>query len=109
MVRILQEEEYVRLGRLDVRVLVALLKGKMSAYEVGKQCELDSNNEIPVGNGSLAHTLKSLEAFMMIKKTELYGSRTQTGYQITNIGRQALTNEVVALQHLVTLTRERAS
>ena len=108
MASTIQDGEYYRLSRLDIRVLVALLKSRMSAYEVGRQCNIDSGQGIQVSNSPLYHSLKSLEMCGFIKSFETDSSKVKRLYDITAVGRSALEGEVKSLENLVKLARERA-
>ena len=110
MATTLEDGERISLSRLDVRILVALLVGQQSGYEIGRQCEQDAKGAMSVGNGALFPALKHLKAMGFIHPV---GAR-QAGpgkprqlYRITPLGHEVLSWELESLEYLVQLADTR--
>jgi DNA-binding PadR family transcriptional regulator len=110
MANLLEASDYIKISALDVRVLVALLKGKMNSYEVARQVESDDSSGVRVTNNPLYSSMRSLEALGCIQQVHnsAYQPRNSKTYEITSLGRQLLNQELKRISHLLSLARKRS-
>lgn len=109
MPNVTQEGDRITLGQLDTRILLVLLLGSMNGYQVGRQCEADTNYDLKISRGTLYRTLKSLErCYLVTSKSDVKRGREFKIYRITAMGRQVLNWHITDLQTIVSLARERS-
>lgn len=99
--------EYIVLSKLDLRVLIALLKGPMSKYEIGRQCESDGRKDVRISNNPLYSSIKSLENMGLVGRMESVSSKTGFLFKITDTGRMILSWEEDNMKHQMKLIKER--
>jgi DNA-binding PadR family transcriptional regulator len=112
MATLLDEGDRFSLTKLDIRILVALLKGQASGYEVARRCEEDAGDgTVHISNGTIQPALKSLTGLMLIKeqagRTDGPGKPSRT-FKITTVGRQVLDWESDAMKHQLYLMAVRS-
>ncbi len=112
MVTSRDDGDYIILSKLDTNILLALARGQMNGYELGRQCEADSMTDSTVSNGALYHSLNSLRQSGLIDTLNPSGGAKRPGresfvYRINDTGRLMLRWEVDKLQHIVGLAKER--
>jgi PadR family transcriptional regulator PadR len=98
------------LGRWEVRVLLALAKGRMTGYEIGTQCAEDVMGEVRLSNGSLYPAIKRLERLDYIESGIPAQPRPGRGvrrYALTRRGRQMLELEAAGWRRMVRLAESR--
>lgn len=100
MATLYQDNEKFVLGRNDTKILLALLKGPSSGYQIASQCQLDDNSTTRMSNGSLRPALLRLQEMSLV-------SNGSNNYQITPLGREVLQWEVDRLNRLIKLARGR--
>ncbi len=93
-------------------ILLALSSGDRHGYGIMKQVEVDSQEKVNMGAGTLYGSLKRmLDAGLVTEgdkraDPEMDDER-RIYYQITGVGTKALAAELERYNHLVTLARER--
>jgi DNA-binding PadR family transcriptional regulator len=95
--------EQITLSRNDTKILIALLVGPMSGYEVASQCQQDEDSWARLSNGALRPALARLAGMSFIEVVP-----TNRSYKITSLGCQVLDWEVDRLGALVKLAKSRA-
>jgi DNA-binding PadR family transcriptional regulator len=93
-------------------ILLALSNGERHGYGVMKQVEVDSEGRVNMGAGTLYGSLKRMLDAGLVKES---GKRIDPAmdderriyYQITNLGKTALTAELERYRQLVKLARRR--
>jgi len=93
-------------------ILLALAAGERHGYGIMKQVEVDSQNQVNMGPGTLYGSLKRMLEAGLVKES---GKRVDPAmdderriyYQITGAGKKALVAELERYQHLVTLAHDR--
>jgi PadR family transcriptional regulator, regulatory protein PadR len=98
------------LGQWELRVLLALAKGRMTGYQIGTQCSEDAVGETKLSNGSLYPAIKRLEQFGYVEG--VVASRPRPGreartYVLTRKGRMVLELEVTGWRRMVRLAENR--
>ncbi len=111
MVAVLEDGDRISLSVADTRVLVALLAGPMTGYEIGRQCQADANISTKMSNGVLYQSLKSLHACHLIAVVDSSKSkrpgRESKVYSINVAGKGLLESRLASWRILVELGRER--
>ena len=108
MANAIGDGERISLSKLDTRVLIALLSGRMSGYEIKMACEKDLG--WPVGNGTLFPALSRLERSHCIEEVQSATGgpgRPRRTYITTATGREVLAWEVADMQTLAKLASDR--
>lgn len=106
----LVEADRITLSSLDIRLLVALLKGRNVGYDLARQCELDMGDNHPVHTRNAYRALAKLETMMLVSSSEVGNARDARQkrlYKITSLGRNFLHDELVSYQGLIILANER--
>jgi DNA-binding PadR family transcriptional regulator len=98
MARIIESRDQIILSRNDIRVLLALLRGRMNSYQISLQIHEDSKFQI--SNGALRPSLARLKAMSLIGQKDRL-------YRITPLGKDLLRLELDRLDHIATIGRER--
>jgi DNA-binding PadR family transcriptional regulator len=107
MAQVIRDGDHIILSKLDTRILVGLLRGPMSAYEIARQCEDDAQDLLKLSDGSVRPALAGLRKTMLVTTVpEHRAFRTSAAhhrriYDITSLGRQALAWEIDALSLLM--------
>lgn len=101
------EQDSINLSTLDKRLLVALLVGPMTGYQVARQCETDSS-ELPggVSRGAIYPALKRMQQYKLINAITANEGNGQF-YKISPAGRDIINWELAKQQTLVKLGQER--
>jgi DNA-binding PadR family transcriptional regulator len=109
MATYLLESDSIKLSQLDLRILVALMAGKMTGYEVGRQCEQDLGDESRLHNNPLYKALDSLVKMELVEasKSRATGNKSRL-YVIKPLGRQIVAHKLMEMQNLIGLARERS-
>jgi DNA-binding PadR family transcriptional regulator len=102
MTRILEEGEVIRPSPLEVRILIALMAGKSSAYGLARLAEQDLDDGTRVSNGALRPALVSLERLNFVAKL------SDGQYKITSQGREVMKWQLSSWKRLSRLARERS-
>lgn len=99
----------LRLTETERVLLIALLKGRMNKYFLGQQWLLDSREEYRISNGTLYPAIKRLKAMSLIEeyKGEVEKSSSGPEFEVTSIGREVLSWELMRLQDQINLGKER--
>jgi DNA-binding PadR family transcriptional regulator len=96
MVTILDDGDRINISMTDARILVALLAGPMSGYEIARQCEKDGEkgdrHRQRVSNGLIYRSIKKLIECHLIEVAEVNDAPRRPGaktsvYRITDVGR----------------------
>ena len=93
-------------------ILLALSSGERHGYGIMKQVETDSQGKVNMGAGTLYGSLKRMLDAGLVKESnkrvdpEMDDER-RIYYQITGVGKKALTAELERYRHIVGLTQER--
>lgn len=104
MATTLDDGEFIKISGMDTRILLALLKGPMGSYEIGRQCEKDTG--LPVTHGTLYPSLKRLERMYFVNKAAGSGKNAHV-YRISSLGRQVLEWEIGSMKRMTKLFTER--
>jgi DNA-binding PadR family transcriptional regulator len=93
-------------------ILLALSSGERHGYGIMKQVEVDSQGTIIMGAGTLYGSLKRMLEAGLIQESNkrvdpAMGDERRIYYQMTGVGKKALSAELERYQHLVTLAHER--
>jgi DNA-binding PadR family transcriptional regulator len=97
----------LNLSSLEMRILVSLLVGPMTGYEVAQQAELDFGEQSgSLSRGAIYPATRKLEQYGVIEKYDSDISKRQV-YQISRFGREVLALELGRQQTLIQLGRER--
>jgi PadR family transcriptional regulator, regulatory protein PadR len=101
--------EKVILSTFDTRILLALLIGSMTGYEIARQCELDIKEQQKASNGTIYPALKSLEqcSFVEIIDTPNRPGKKPKVYKITSIGKLVLSWKIDNLKEIIRLYKAR--
>ncbi len=104
-----RNEDRMRLSEMERVLLIALLKGRMNKYYLGQQWLLDNREEYKISNGTLYPAIKRLKAMGLIgeNKGEVEKSTSGPEYEVTSIGREVLSWELMRLQDQINLGKER--
>ena len=99
----------LRLNETERVLLIALLKGKMNKYYLGQQWMLDNREEYRMSNGTLYPALKRLIAMGLVMDHPGIPEKASSGadYEVTSIGREVLSWELMRLQDQINLGKER--
>jgi DNA-binding PadR family transcriptional regulator len=102
-------EDRIRLTELERVLLIALLKGKMNKYYLGQQWMLDNREEDKISNGTLYPAMKRLIAMHLVEESPMQAEKASSGpdYEVTSIGREVLSWELMRLQDQINLGKER--
>jgi DNA-binding PadR family transcriptional regulator len=99
----------MRLSETERVLLIALLKGRMNKYYLGHQWLLDNREESRISNGTLYPAINKLKAMGLIEEFEGEAEKRTSGaeYEVTSIGREVLSWELMRLQDQINLGKER--
>lgn len=89
--------------------MIALLKGRMNKYYLGQQWMFDNREEYKMSNGTLYPALKRLIAMHLVIESTAEIDKSNSGpeYEVTSIGREVLSWELMRLQDQINLGKER--
>jgi DNA-binding PadR family transcriptional regulator len=95
-------------------ILLALSSGERHGYGIMKQVEVDSQGTVTMGAGTLYGSLKRMLDAGLVQESNkrvdpAIGDERRIYYQMTGVGKKALSTELERYQHLVTLAHERNS
>ena len=93
-------------------ILLALSSGERHGYGILKQVEVDSQGSVVMGAGTLYGSLKRMLDAGLVKESKKrvdpeMDDERRIYYQITGVGKKALTAELERYRHIVALTQER--
>jgi len=93
-------------------ILLALSSEERHGYGIMKQVEVDSQGKVKMGAGTLYGSLKRMLDAGLVKDSDKridpeMDDERRIYYQITAVGKKALSAELERYKHLVTLARER--
>lgn len=93
-------------------ILLALSSEERHGYGIMKQVEMDSQGKVKMGAGTLYGSLKRMLDTGLVKESDKrvdleMDDQRRIYYQITGVGKKALTAELERYRHIVTLTQER--
>ncbi|MCA1601140.1 MAG: PadR family transcriptional regulator [Acidobacteria bacterium] len=95
-----------------LHILLALSSGELHGYGILKQVEVDAQGKVTMGAGTLYGSLKRMLDAGLVKESnkrvdpEMDDER-RIYYQLTGVGKKALTAELERYRHIVALTRQR--
>jgi DNA-binding PadR family transcriptional regulator len=93
-------------------ILLALSSAERHGYGIMKQVELDSQGKVKMGPGTLYGSLKRMLDAGLVRESDkridpTMDDQRRIYYQITGVGRRALTAELERLRQIVSLAHER--
>jgi DNA-binding PadR family transcriptional regulator len=93
-------------------ILLALSSGDRHGYGIMKQVELDSQEKVNMGAGTLYGSLKRMLDAGLVKESDKridpqMDDERRIYYQITGVGKKALAAELERYKHLVALAQQR--
>lgn len=103
MATLYEDGERIVLSGHDLKILIALLVGNMTGYQIKKQSQGDSSSEFRMSSGTLYPALARLKTMAFI------GQNKNGTFKITSLGKQVLEWEIDHLEKMVKLARERAA
>ncbi len=93
-------------------ILLALSSGDRHGYGIMKQVELDSQEKVNMGAGTLYGSLKRMLDAGLVKESDKridpqMDDERRIYYQITGVGKKALAAELERYKHLVAVAQQR--
>ncbi len=93
-------------------ILLALSSGERHGYGIMKQVELDSQEKVNMGAGTLYGSLKRMLDAGLVKESDKridpqMDDERRIYYQITGVGKKALAAELERYKHLVAVAQQR--
>ena len=104
------EDRYrIRLSEIERALLIALLKGRMNKYFLSQQWMFDNQEEYRMSSGTIYPAIKRLMAMQLITESTEGVEKSNSGpeYEVTSIGREVLSWELMRLQDQINLGKER--
>lgn len=104
------EDRYrIRLSETERVLLIALLKGRMNKYFLSRQWMFDNNEENRMSSGTIYPAIKRLMNMHLIVESSQEVEKSNSGpeYEVTSIGREVLSWELMRLQDQINLGKER--
>ena len=99
----------IRLSETERVLMVTLLKGRMNKYFLSKQWMFDNREESRMSSGTIYPAIKRLIAMHLIVESTEEVEKANSGpeYEVTSIGREVLSWELMRLQDQINLGKER--
>jgi DNA-binding PadR family transcriptional regulator len=104
-----RHEDRVRLTENERMLLISLLKGRMNKYFLSQQWMLDNEESSRMSSGTLYPAILRLKAMGFIYEYEVEAEKATAGneYEVTSLGREVLSWELMRLQDQINLGKER--
>jgi DNA-binding PadR family transcriptional regulator len=102
-------DDRIRLTELERVLLIALLKGKMTKYELARQMEEDNDEYVRFSNGTIYPALKRMISAGMVGELDaIVRQKPGNVYTITSIGKEFLSYSILELQEQIQRAKERS-
>jgi DNA-binding PadR family transcriptional regulator len=110
MKKSVDKDESTSLLESEARILLALAASQASGYEIARQCEKDSADNIEMSNGTVYPALRRLKQWSAVEVAGEDPSgpgKPAKVWRITQTGRMLLEWELASYRRMVRLGQER--